>query len=418
MNLSPYLQTPQPWLDRAARHVCVALIFVIPLSTAATSLMRALLLLTWLLAGGFIARWRALKDAPIAWVAVALLVWVVAGMGYTSATPDAALAHLSKYSKLLFVPIALSLMTEKPWRDRALDAFAAAMTLTLAASLLHSVWAFPGAKATEDGALANHYIFTNYIQQNVMMSFFALLCLVRGFWGTVPLRRGLWLTLAALAIADIVFLVGGRTGYLTLAANLLVFALLATPRRHRLFAVAGLLIVAAALYAASPKLQQRIAQATQEVQTRAEDGAQTSSGLRIGFWTGSARLIAQHPWLGTGTASYQTEFCRVAITPQWCGHPANGHPHNQPLHSWVENGLPGALLVMALILLPPWVARRADAPTRLLITGFAATFLVHSLLNASIFHIEGYFFLLMLAALMPADEERGGHDVAARASPR
>ncbi|MBN9409817.1 MAG: O-antigen ligase family protein [Burkholderiales bacterium] len=409
MHLPDYFRTPLPRLDLAARWLAVIWVFVIPLSTAANSLTRALLLLAWVMAGGFVVRWHSVRSQPLAWVSVAFFAWIVVGATYTSADGTAVLDHLSKYSKLLFLPLMLSLLQERPWRTRALNAFVCAMTITLLASMLHVAWAFPGAKATQDNAAGNHYIFTNYIQQNVMMSLFALVCLVRARWPASPGRRWMWLALAALAILNIAVFVGGRTGYLTLGACLLVFAMTSTPMRWRLPALAAVAGLAVLLYAISPQAQRRVDQVASEVQSRAEDGTTTSSGLRMGFWTGSLRLIAIHPALGTGTASYQQEFCR-AMSPQWCGLAANGHPHNQPLHSWVENGFPGFLLACLLIALPAWLGRTAPAPERLMLFGVSAAFLVHSLLNASIFHIEGYFFLTLLAATLPAVSGKARED--------
>ncbi|MBP7565054.1 MAG: O-antigen ligase family protein [Burkholderiaceae bacterium] len=361
-----------------------------------------MLLLAWLLAGGFVQRWQVLRRDPLSWICVLLFGTVVVASAWTAAPADTVVGHIQKYSKLLFVPVAVSLLQEARWRERALLAFTAAMLLTLAASMLHVVWDFPGAKGSGTGLHGNHHIFTNYISQNVMMSFMVLVALTRAAQPADPQAGGwrwFWLAVALVGIVNIGFFVGGRTGYLTLAASLFIFAWLASSRTSRMWLVSTLVVGGLLMAASSDRLQERVTQAAQEVQTRHEDGNATSIGLRLGFWEGSLRLIAQRPLTGTGTGSYSQAFC-TAMPAEWCNLPANGHPHNQLLHSWVEQGLAGALLVLALLALPFLAAARCHGARRTLLLGLGATFFIHSMLNPSIFHIDGLFFLMMFSVLL------------------
>jgi O-antigen ligase len=400
MLMQKFFREPFTGVDLAARWTAVALIFSIPLSTAATSLSRVVLLALWLCAGGFHRRMRSIGANLFNGFSLALFLVILVGTTY-SISPAEIGSHLGKYSKLLYVPIALSLLDDVRWRHRAITAFLVAMGITLLASMIHVVWPFSWAKSSLEGAVGNHYIFTNHIQQNVMMAAFAMMALHRARSAAeVRELAWPWLGLATLAVINIVFFVGSRTGHLALIVALFVYSGAAVRPRHRLAALAGVAALIALTVALSGNLRDRASLAAREVATRSTDGAQTSSGQRVSFWIGSLTLVQRHPWLGTGTGSYEDAFCTVASSAEWCHHPSNGHPHNQALHLWVENGLPGLLMFMGLLLSPLWIAHRSFAEQRPVIYAFTAIFAVHSMLNASIYHIEGYFFLMLFCCLL------------------
>lgn len=399
MLMKKFIREPFTGVDLAARWTAVALIFSIPLSTAATSLCRVALLALWLCAGGFQRRMQSVGANLFNGFCLALLVVILLGTSYTISPAEIG-PHLGKYSKLLYVPIALSLLDDARWRHRAITAFLMAMGITLLASMIHVVWPFGWAKSSLEGAVGNHYIFTNHIQQNVMMAAFAMLALHRARSAEARGFSWLWLAVAVLAMINIVFFVGSRTGHLALIVALFIYAGAAVPPRRRLVALMGVASLAALAVALSGNLRDRASLVAHEVATRSSDGAQTSSGLRVGFWIGSLTLIQRHPWLGTGTGSYEDAFCTVASSTEWCHHPSNGHPHNQAIHLWVENGLPGLIVFLGLLISPLWIAYRSLDAQRPVVYAFTAIFAVHSMLNASIYHIEGYFFLMLLCCLL------------------
>lgn len=406
------LRTPHPTLDRWARHFLIATIFMVPISTAATNLFKFAMLASWLLAGGFAARWALLKRHPLAWGVVALYSVILISSLYSPAPLSAILFQWSKYNKMLFVLPALTLLQDEPARRRALLAFMGAMALTLAASYLHVFWAFPGAQATQAGVTNNHFVFKNHIEQNIMMSFFAMVCLYEALRGHQTATRAGLAALGFAAACNIVFLVSGRTGYLTLAACLCLLALVAVPARRRWPALLVVIALGSLAAFSSDNLRQRVTTALHEARTVETDGINTSSGQRLQFWMNSIELIEQKPLLGWGTGAYGRAFCGIASDAQWCRIGAESHPHNQTLYLGVESGALGMLALWALQLLPLWLARAYPPRERTFILGLTIILWIDGLFNVPLYAItEAFFFLMLLSVLLadyPARRQQAG----------
>jgi O-antigen ligase len=69
-------------------------------------------------------------------------------------------------------------------------------------------------------------------------------------------------------------------------------------------------------------------------------------GSKYTAWRSAGHLVAEVPWLGIGRGAFESSFTRI--------HPASGkvtfsHPENEYVQAVVEWGLPGALLLAALV---------------------------------------------------------------------
>jgi O-antigen ligase len=127
---------------------------------------------------------------------------------------------------------------------------------------------------------------------------------------------------------------------------------------------------------------------------------------RIEAWTSTLRIIADHPWFGTGIGTFQWAFPPyrspdVSIRGVWDA------AHSTPLELASEVGLPLALLVAAawlamfVILARGVFGRRRDAIIPLAACATAALSLLHSMLDFTL-QVPGYsipFFSLFGAAL-------------------
>ena len=77
-------------------------------------------------------------------------------------------------------------------------------------------------------------------------------------------------------------------------------------------------------------------------------------GSRAPMWAATSGMIAEHPWRGLGTGSYEYEYRRfskrydVFKDPEVLGIDAKTNPHNVFLQIAAENGLPMALLFVGL----------------------------------------------------------------------
>lgn len=390
------IDSPAQRIDLTAKALLVVAIFFMPISTAATNVFMALTLIAWLLAGGFGARLASLKGNDFAYATLGLFLLLCLGATYSSGSREDILYDLHKNAKLLFMLPAITLMQEDSWRKRGLMAFGTAMLLTLALSLASVIGPLPFFRGTQAGG---HYVFRDYIAQNLMMSFFALLMLVQGKFEAVAWKRLAFWILALLSVIDILFFVQGRTGYVSLAFNLLVFVAFLGSLRQKVIAVLLIFVLGLAAFQFSPHFKSRLDSAVSEYKEQDEKKL-TSVGQRVEFFKKGVQLISERPLFGFGTGAYHKEFCRVADTKEWCS-AGQLHPHNQFISFGVQLGLAGLLAYLLYLFVCVKQAWAQSPATRLLGIGMVTTLMADSAFHAPLFLVaEASFFILLLPIFM------------------
>ena len=404
MTLPSYFARPQERIDQVAKVMLVLGLFFMPISTAATNVFMGLTLITWLLAGGFHARLEALRGNRFAYATVALFVLMCIGSLWSTGSREDILFQLHKYAKLLFMLPAITLMQEEKWRQRGLAAFSLAMLITLFLSLASVVWPLPFVKGTAGGPSDNHFVFRDHIAQNLMMSFFALLAAARWQFENIRFQRTIWLALAVLSVLDILFFVYGRTGYVSLAFNAVVFIIFLGSMRLRIISACAFILIALIAVQYSNNLKSRVNLAVTEYQQQDEKKL-TSVGQRVEFLKKGVQLIKERPLFGFGTGAYHKEFCRVADTQEWCL--AGGfHPHNQFLAFGVQLGIAGILAYLAYLAVCVLQALKSAPQDRILGVGLVATLVADSIFHAPLFLIaEAAFFMLLFPLFMASKAE-------------
>jgi O-antigen ligase len=161
--------------------------------------------------------------------------------------------------------------------------------------------------------------------------------LLAGFYSGTEEGKWKWVcgSVCALAIVAIVFS-GSRGAVLALAAGGLM---LATRPSLRL-AVGGLVLlaVAATLLISPVRLQQWY---------------RDPGGTRLGVWRDSPALILHHPLMGTGPETFAKEFRAVQSVELSRAYPDFYHetPHNAFIDAACAQGLPGAVILIAVFAL-------------------------------------------------------------------
>jgi O-antigen ligase len=279
------------------------------------------------------------------------------------------------------------------------------MLLTLGLSLLSVAWPLPFVRGTENGPSNNHFVFRDHIAQNLMMSFFALVMAIRARFHSIGGKRLLYWALAILSIIDILFFVLGRTGYVSLALNAMVFWFFLESARQRIAVAISVALIAIMTLQLSSGFRDRIDLAIQEYQEH-EKKELSSVGQRIEFIKKGMQLILERPVTGFGTGSYKTEFCRVADSPEWCT--AGGfHPHNQFIAFGVQLGLVGIMAYLIWLAVSLKQALRLPLESKILGVGLLATLMVDSMFHAPLFLVaESAFFMLMLPLFMADVSQR------------
>lgn len=397
--LNWHIAAPIKSLDTAAKVFLVCSIFFMPLGTAPTHVFMGLSLLAWLMAGGYKERFQSLSGNYFAWSTLALYALLCIGVFYSTGEVAEMQYQLIKYAKLLFMLIAISLLQDKKWRDWATNAFVLAMLITLALSLISVMTPLSVVKGTAGGPSDNHFVFKDHIAQNLIMSFFALLILVKSQAQATRYRQFIYLFVAALAVIDILFFVQGRTGYISLAANIAIFIIYFTSSKRRWLWIGFALIAGIALFYSSHNFSSRMELAVTEF--KQQDKKELSSvGQRVEFFKKSVELIKERPVFGWGTGSYAKEFCRVATSEEWC-QAGKFHPHNQFMAFGVQLGLLGIVMYGLFLCSATKMASQFQLPEKVLGLSLIATLIVDSVLHAPLFLVtEAQFFTLLLALMM------------------
>lgn len=384
-----------------ALPILATLIFLtFPVTMAPVNVLMVLFLLAWILSGHYGERWLAIRANPVAVMALLLYAVVLIGVTYTTAPAKDISLHLTKYYKLLFVPILFSVLGERAWQQRCMHAFAAAMLFILVSTWLNVWFTLPWSKTQVPGWGVSHHVIGDYITQNVMMSFFVLLSLVYARENKTIQKRCAWLAVALLAAVSITHLSQGRTGYLLLAVALSVFAFSTLKGKALWVTLFGSIFFLGAALLSSKLLTQRFELVITEVQ-QSDVNNLSSIGHRLYNQKKTTELIREKPLLGWGTGAYHTQTCRIVEKPEWCD-VFSWHPHNQFLFFGVDHGLLGILAYLALILSMVWLALRdKDAHSRTMLLGFAGLLAVDSLFNSPLWSSrENHFFTIMMALLI------------------
>ena len=238
-----------------------------------------------------------------------------------------------------------------------------------------------------------------------------------------------WLTIALfwVALVACVALTGGvaaswsRGALLGLAAGLVLVILALGPRIWLTVSLVALLIVAAVpveQYLSGGDIIERLIEPVALLQngdlaTIEITDSNFSTVERAAHWLAAWRMFEQSPWTGVGLGQYATVYPEVAV-PRW--QDPLGHAHNIYLNLLAENGIPGLLAFLGVMI--AWIAaawrtiRRSSGWQRALAIGvlgmlghLAAHSLVDNLFVHDMYLYMGVMFGLLIAQSTSASTE-------------
>jgi O-antigen ligase len=338
--------------ERAAQHLLLLALFTVPFSTWLTNVFAGLALIAFLvaLAGGQIAR-DALRRTPVL-LALALLAFLVLAASWSIAPRADIHSALSKYMRLLMLPLAIGLC----WRNPLLGARGMKMFMGGALVLATSCYLVAlDMMPTSDlgwwrvGNQLDAFSFKNHITIGILLAFATVASLVLALHAATTRRRLAAFAMGVYFLVPMVFLTQGRTGYVALFVGLvaLLLRVRATPLRMAAGA-AGIVLLFAAFYATSDNLKARTQVLVEELHSGQEH---TPNGLRMSYMEVGVKVVAENP-LGIGTGAFATAYAPTAALnwPQDTAlHQARHQPHSEFLLMAVQLGLPGLALYLALM---------------------------------------------------------------------
>jgi len=395
-------------IDGFGRHALTGLAFSMPVSTALANVFLGLTVLCWLLGGQYRAKLRVFRDSPIMLPALLLFAWLALSLAWAQGPASEQGLFLRKYGDLVLIGAFLWFMLDPRARARALAAFAAAMLLTLVLSYAAASGLLPEMRWLR-ATPGNAVVFKLHITHGILMALAALLFGLYARDAGRPALRIFWAMASALAIVNVLFMVQGRSGYLMLAA--LVMLVLAIRWRWRGLLAALLVVVvgAAVVYQTSAPLRQRVDLALTQYQQwdrQVPAKMENSIGLRLEFIDVTVALVRDRPWLGYGVGSFPWAYReRVAGS----GRLATANPHNEALLLAAQGGLPAVALFLYMIARMLACSRRLPTVREQVMAAALTTWLlVGGLYNAMLIdHTESLVFAVLTAALFAGATRAG-----------
>jgi len=339
-----------------ARCGVVGMAASMPISRAVFNLSALALVVGWLLSGDLRGKWMLVRSSFGACAAIALfLVGALSLVWVTPLTADH-WGQLSTYSRLLYIPMIVSLVTTAQWQRRAWTALLAGMLITWAAFVLDIWFEVPGT-GTYGTHTAGQGVFHHHIAQSMVLSFLGACALTRALNnGATRSMRAAWLAVSLSTLAAIATVGQSRTGQLSVLLAYVLVILSHVPRRQRVWGIVLALAVSGTVVMGSSHMRERFDVALKETSSFEQNGEHTSVGARLKAWQFSAQLFEQSPWLGHGIGAYRplahqhfapSPICQLGVCEQ---------PHNQFILTAVESGMLG-LLALAVFLAAPLFSR-------------------------------------------------------------
>lgn len=384
-------------LQKGLLFLLALTLFALPLSSTAKSICLALSVVTILLIPAYRSDLVALLQKG--WVKAAFFLFAVVFLAclWSPASYAQRLLVLEKYSKLLYLPLLVLGFRDEKTRGISLHAFLAAMLLTSSLAVLKS------AGFLSSMAINPDFVFRNHIMTGYMLDFAAYASALFAYQRS-GFKRLAYALLFCLFSYHVLFVNGGRMGYIVYFLSLFLLIVQLFPWRRAVVALAIVCSAAVLIYSQSLFMQERVQLLKTQYEGYQHHEADNSVGFRLQFHHYAHSLFNRHPFFGNGTASFLYYFKAENPVPGW------GHgllePHSQYWLMASEFGLLGVLTLLALF----FSLLKACWPlvnTRPLALALLLSFILGNLSDSLLFYSgSGYFFILLMAFCLGDDSER------------
>ena len=317
----------------------VAASFSINLPVAFGSVSLGLFLIFWIISGAYNQKFSLISKHPGAQISLALLTFYALGMTYSSASWHDSFHYFMKYAKLLIIPLVIGVSFSDRYRNYAINAFLISMIGYLLISYLNWLGFFSFGVMRHGTYMAPAAYF-----------------MLRNAKRKAGQFRLIWALLGALTIINVLFIADVRTGIVTLAALLVMFAF-ETWRLRGLMYLAGLGLVVLFIYKNIHDTHNLRVVGIQKEVTNNE----SSAGQRLEMYRHTLILIKHHPFFGGGTGSIEGEYTNLIKDDPSVFIRKVTNPHNQYLMTTQELGLFGLVFLIAFWAVHWWQSYRLES---------------------------------------------------------
>jgi O-antigen ligase len=336
-----------------------------------TYLASVLMLVALLAAGGWRDRAIRLRNNPMWWPVVAYVVWTLIILTVGSHYPEtgANLFHGLRIAATVLMALALT-------REEAIWALRGFWIIGLVNMVMIALYYTVGFPMLEPWRGVLILIGNKSISNALLFTIMAASAAVFGLkWLTEhrPARVVAAAGLIVAVMAIITFTLPSRTSLLALL--LVIPAACVHKWRRQLKVLAVVLMVGGVIAAAglwnTPVVQQKFAVGIQEIEAaQAGEISEASWVVRYYMYRDTARMIIDRPFAGWGIGGWTEQWHLRG--PKLLDY--KNMPHNDFLWMGAQTGVPGALTLLAILLVSVWVAwKRDDLAGRL---AFVATLIV------------------------------------------
>ena len=328
---------------------------------------------------------------------------------WTSVELSGAVQSWARQARILTIPLMYFLIHDREEAKAVLRVFVLTQIFVVLSAWLLVLGVYVP-WATAHGATTTYAVFGSYLEQSISQAI-----LVGVLWFTRAWIFGKRGQLLAIAVALITLLltVGflkGRSGHAALIGIVTFIVINELPRKFKWAAIFAPLLVLALTVTISTNFRERLQLVRSEVSSYSQNpvsGSESSSGLRLKFWTASLKAFAEKPILGYGVGSWKIAFSEMEHLGKSEAALTDVDPHQMFLLWAVEGGLIGLFLhctVFALILLYSRKLEVQDARNlQTVILGLVISGMFNSMLIG--IGMGDYFCILIgiLIAMEPAE---------------
>lgn len=392
----------EPWIQRLRSWLVLAAAASLALPVALSSVALVAVGGWFVLSGGWRDKWRRIRGSRTSLAALLFLAVCLLGVAHGSADWASALERLQKYSKLLLVPMLVTMIDDAVEQRRALDAVLVGALLALAVSYLRLF-----------GVLKPYFIGEEYSAFHDRIGFgvieaFATFVMAARAWRQ---RSAGWGLGAALAGVDVLMVNTGRTGWVVLFALLALLWWQRRGWRGLLLAGLGLSLCAGMAFALSGVTRLRVRESVQNLVAYAHGSDHTSVGERLDFDRSGLRFFLRHPLLGSGTGSYIFDY-RAEVGGGY-GAPTD-NPHDSYLLVAAEQGVLGLLALLGVYAAAWRESLSRGGEAREVLQGLVVTLLAGGVFNSALLDAASGRLFVVVGGILLAAVASGGAPVARR----
>lgn len=377
---------PANWTQRINHSLVILCALFVSLYTTPAEILLGLLALWWLVSRPLGLKRSDLSAngpalANLCFFALILIGWIY------STDRSTGLKTIEKYRELLYVPLFAAYCTEASIRRLALWAFLAGVTIL--ASLSYAEWMF-GFDMSQSSS-TDYVVFKDRIIHNLLMSVAIFLIAVEARAGRLRLPVAvLW---GAFLLANMMFLVQGRTGYLAVIVLTTVFFTQSLKWRGLVCAALAILVLSFGAYQGSRSVRTRVHDTLAQLQNQFGPVRQRSPDPRLEYYVNSFDLVRANPLFGTGTGSFTQQYRQLGADRDI---PPTDDPHCEYLMIAVQLGLVGLVAFVLLLGYQVRTSFRLPDDVRPHIQGVLAVIIVGSAFNSLLLgHTGGLLYGLM-----------------------